>query len=376
MYDVTAQTEYTPEVEYIMGNGTFGFGPFSQVNLTAAGGPPPQTTVTGTVTDAVSAAPIAGARVTMGDADPVNTDVDGMYTIPTITPGVGLAVTVIANGYEDYTGTVDIAEGANTGVDFALTPAAAEADIDVTPNSINFGDVQVGTSPTDVLIISNLGDSDLTVTSISVLGTDFSGEDVTDMVIVPGDQYLYTVTFSPEAAQWYDGTVTIESDDPDEPQIIVPLEGTGVEGGPHFESVAPTGLPYAIVLDSVRVDGEHLGTGDEVGVFDGDLCVGAVILDGTWPTPVTAWQADEAQGLPGFTPEMKCCLRSLKPLTRLNGQLRRTSLSVMAPSDLVHSPSAAWMHSVNLLMYPVRFSIWLPEPESQALPLYSVVTIR
>ncbi|MCU0610378.1 MAG: C1 family peptidase, partial [Candidatus Eisenbacteria bacterium] len=65
-----------------------------------------------------------------------------------------------------------------------------------------------------------------------------------------------------------------------------------------FTSVAETGQPYAIVVAEALVDGEPLSPGDEIGIFDGALCVGAAVVDGTWPLIVDAWGSQD--GGPGF----------------------------------------------------------------------------
>ena len=70
----------------------------------------------------------------------------------------------------------------------------------------------------------------------------------------------------------------------------------------HFLAVAASGLPYSIVVTSAEIDGVSLEVGDEIGIFDGDLCVGAGIFDGSFNFVVTAWQGDDGQGLAGFTP--------------------------------------------------------------------------
>ncbi len=69
----------------------------------------------------------------------------------------------------------------------------------------------------------------------------------------------------------------------------------------HFMPVPPSGLPYAVIVDSARADEEPLHPGDEIGIFDGELCVGAGTLGDGWPLTITAWQGDPEQGLPGFT---------------------------------------------------------------------------
>ena len=70
----------------------------------------------------------------------------------------------------------------------------------------------------------------------------------------------------------------------------------------HFEPVEPTGLPYAIIIDDATADGVSLVEGDEIAVYDGDMCVGAMVVTGNWPLSLTAWEGDEEQGLSGFQP--------------------------------------------------------------------------
>jgi len=68
----------------------------------------------------------------------------------------------------------------------------------------------------------------------------------------------------------------------------------------HFIPVPPSGQPYDIVVDSARADDQRLTTGDEIGIFDGDLCVGVGAV-GDWPLTITTWQADSNHQFPGFT---------------------------------------------------------------------------
>lgn len=70
----------------------------------------------------------------------------------------------------------------------------------------------------------------------------------------------------------------------------------------YFTPVAATGKPYTIVIKDAKIDGVTIQVGDEIGVFDGDLCVGAGIFNGTFNFAFTAWERDLGQSLPGFTP--------------------------------------------------------------------------
>ena len=60
----------------------------------------------------------------------------------------------------------------------------------------------------------------------------------------------------------------------------------------HFSFRENTGDFYAIVLDSTGSSCE-ISECDEIGVFDGDICVGASVFSGAWPLSLLAWQDDD-----------------------------------------------------------------------------------
>ena len=43
----------------------------------------------------------------------------------------------------------------------------------------------------------------------------------------------------------------------------------------QFEPVESTGLPYHVIISQALTDGDPLPAGSQIGVFDGELCVGA-----------------------------------------------------------------------------------------------------
>ena len=64
----------------------------------------------------------------------------------------------------------------------------------------------------------------------------------------------------------------------------------------HFEYVE-TGLPQAVVITGSN---EPLNISDEIALFDGDLCVGAAVFEGSFPLVLTAWEGSEELDLSGF----------------------------------------------------------------------------
>ncbi len=57
----------------------------------------------------------------------------------------------------------------------------------------------------------------------------------------------------------------------------------------HFNPVDPTGDYNAIVFQNAKINGSAIVPGDEIGVFDGPLCVGASVYAGSFPLSITAY---------------------------------------------------------------------------------------
>jgi hypothetical protein len=78
--------------------------------------------------------------------------------------------------------------------------------------------------------------------------------------------------------------------------VASPLQAQPCDNVPdHFLFASNTGDYYAIVLDSTGLDC-NLSVCDEVGIYDGTLCVGAAVFEGTWPLAITAWADDPQTG--------------------------------------------------------------------------------
>jgi hypothetical protein len=66
----------------------------------------------------------------------------------------------------------------------------------------------------------------------------------------------------------------------------------------HFNPVSVTDNPYAFIITEATINANSLQVGDEIAIYDGDLCVGAATVDGEWPLELNAWGADSVN--PGF----------------------------------------------------------------------------
>ncbi len=183
------------------------------------------------------------------------------------TAGQSLQLTGSGTDYADFSWTGPSDDSPGQVNDGQTLGEEDGADIAVTPESLGFGDVQVGQSETDTVTVSNEGDADLSVSDVSVSGDDgFSLADdaPTSFTLAPGEEQDLAVVFAPQSAGAQSGTLTIESDDADEGSVDVELSGNGVEEMVEEGDIAvsPESLDFGDVLlgesaeDSVVVSNE------------------------------------------------------------------------------------------------------------------------
>ncbi|MCD4817743.1 MAG: choice-of-anchor D domain-containing protein, partial [Candidatus Cloacimonetes bacterium] len=101
-------------------------------------------------------------------------------------------------------------------------------DILVETDSLNFGRTFVSYTKTDTITINNNGADTLFITNFVINNPDFS-VDITNCSIVPSESYDIGVSFSPSTLGTITDTLTITSNDPDEPTVKVVLTGEGLE---------------------------------------------------------------------------------------------------------------------------------------------------
>jgi hypothetical protein len=121
----------------------------------------------------------------------------------------------------------DYVDPTNPGCWSVTGPAIA-----ATPLSLDFGTVEVGANMTLTTTISNEGDSDLTVSSLSITGsTDFAVKEVsstTIFTVAPGTSVDVLVDYTPGEAGDDVGVLEIGSDDPDTSLLSVDIAGSGL----------------------------------------------------------------------------------------------------------------------------------------------------
>ncbi|HET9300326.1 MAG TPA: choice-of-anchor D domain-containing protein, partial [Candidatus Polarisedimenticolaceae bacterium] len=101
------------------------------------------------------------------------------------------------------------------------------ADVDVAPLSVDFGSVFVGGTASRTVTVRNLGTDALHVSGVTFDHGDFAADAGSFSLPVEGSRDL-TLTFTPGTAAPAAATMTLASDDPDEPSVFVSLQGVGL----------------------------------------------------------------------------------------------------------------------------------------------------
>lgn len=132
-------------------------------------------------------------------------------------------------------------------------PSVPVPDIAVSPGSVDFGAVTVGSSAEHTVAVSNTGSATLTVDGLTT-GAPFEVVTPATPFDIPagGTDVAVTVRFSPTAVGTASGELSIASNDPDENPLLVALAGSGQSQPTPDIAVTPGSVDFG----SVTVGGD------------------------------------------------------------------------------------------------------------------------
>ena len=114
-------------------------------------------------------------------------------------------------------------------------------NVNLTPSSLNFAGQSVGTtSPPQTITLANKGNGPLTIANIFAAG-DFAQTNTCGGSLSAGHNCIFSVTFTPTATGPRTGSITLNDDANNSPQIIA-LNGTGVA---PLVTLSPSSLTFA-----------------------------------------------------------------------------------------------------------------------------------
>ncbi|MDX1982802.1 MAG: choice-of-anchor D domain-containing protein [Bryobacteraceae bacterium] len=132
---------------------------------------------------------------------------------------------------------------------FEGAAAPAEPGIEVTPASLDFGDVTSGQSRDLALNVRNPGLAALEIRAVTSSNASVSIATRLPLTVSPGARQALTVRFQPQTTGRQTGTLTLISNDPVNPAVTVPFSANGVPPGVAAGrlSVSPATLDFGTV---------------------------------------------------------------------------------------------------------------------------------
>lgn len=139
-----------------------------------------------------------------------------------------------------------------------LTNNPAAPQVSITPSSIDFGSVQVGSSSgSQTFTVKNTGSAPLTISNLYLGGQnwqDFPGlQNCYGATLAPGATCFESNTFKPSLAGPESANVTFVDNAADSPQVVS-MTGTGIGAGTPGVSVSPASLDFGGVIYETRSD--------------------------------------------------------------------------------------------------------------------------
>jgi hypothetical protein len=127
------------------------------------------------------------------------------------------------------------------------TGMAASAVLTTSTSSLNFGNVALGKTGTLSVILTNAGNSNVTISQVNFAGARYSTSGVSaGLILAPGQSATLDATFSPVAAGSLPGSVTVASNATNSPATIsLSGDGTATASQTVSHSVSLTWTPSA-----------------------------------------------------------------------------------------------------------------------------------
>jgi hypothetical protein len=130
-------------------------------------------------------------------------------------------------------------------------------DISIDPASYDYGSIPEGSFAARTFVVRNAGTGNLTVTGTSIVGTDAAAFTIDvgggNFVLAPGETRGVGVAFRPTALGTRSAAFRVESDDPDEPSLDVPITGVGAPIPVPDIALSPVSWDWGDVFEGTGV---------------------------------------------------------------------------------------------------------------------------
>lgn len=198
----------------------------------------------------------ANLTVTQASAAAAGVTITGISFPLTIAPGSRSTLTVVFSpkAAGALSGNVSILSDLSSSpstVSLSGTGIAATALLTANTSSLSFGNVAVGTSSIKSVVLTNSGNSDVTISGVTISGAGYAASGIqSGQILHSGQSATLDATFTPSAITSFSGSVSVASNATNSPAKIT-FSGSGVQTVSH--SVSLTWTPSTSVVAGYNV---------------------------------------------------------------------------------------------------------------------------
>src|SRR5271155_5200053 len=177
----------------------------------------------------------ASVAISQGSSSGTGYSITGLSSPSTLTAGQSTSFTAkfSPTAAGNATGSISIvsnAPGSPLVIALSGSGTASQPQLTISPASVAFGSVSVGSSGSQTVTLTNAGNATLTVTQASTSGTGFSMSGASmPMTINAGSSASFSAIFAPTTTGAASGSISVVSNAPGSPAAIA-LSGTGIQG--------------------------------------------------------------------------------------------------------------------------------------------------
>jgi hypothetical protein len=127
------------------------------------------------------------------------------------------------------------------------TQQSSRAVLSPSDQSLSFGSVTVGTATSQLITLTNTGDANLKISSVSVSGQGYSVSGGSNVTLAPSHAVTISVNFGPATSGLADGTLAIKSN-ASNPLLALSVSGVGVTSQVSSHTVNLSWTPASSVV--------------------------------------------------------------------------------------------------------------------------------
>jgi hypothetical protein len=220
---------------------------FGSILAGASASIPVTLTNTGTANVTISAASASGTGFS----------ISGLTVPQTIDPNMSASFTAkfaptVAGTDSGSVSITSNAPGSPLVIALSGTATANQPQLTISPASVSFGNVNVGSNTTQNITLTNSGNATLTISAASASGTGFSISGLTlPANITAGNSATLVAKFAPSASGAASGSISITSNAPGSPAGIA-LSGTGV-AATYLLGASPASISFGSETDGTGI---------------------------------------------------------------------------------------------------------------------------